>query len=268
MRLLIGSARRYALGAGELLALMSRPGPPDLIELSAGYNTVLRAVSDLRSAIDQTWEGGKPSIEGWPDPIYKALFVIYHQFTVMMEEIEGSLYTEGWRPGEKQKVSWDAVGLTRDVGTECIFPCLGGAGPWIEVLLRPENPLRPLFDCEAIDAIDRASVALEQACQGILPEGDDETEKPTGPLAETLALIPHSPLALNLIPYLHGKPDRTATLKQLCRYIYKAVNKRSLANCRLLIKRTDPVLDNRGAPLRIVAPRRILPASDISLIDC
>ena len=177
MRLLIGSARRYARGASELLALVSLPCPPDLFEflikLSAEFNTVLRAVSDLTSAIDRTWKGGEPSINGWPDAVIEALFVIYYRFKFMMGEIQSGLDENG--------LSWDEVGLpqqSRGVGMEPILPVcmLGNDGPWIEGLLSPESLWRPLFERGTIDAIDSASAALEQACGSILEEPAETTQ--------------------------------------------------------------------------------------------
>jgi hypothetical protein len=162
MRLLIGSARRYARGASELLALVSLPSPPDLYELSATFITVLRAASELKSAIDRTRKGGGSPTDGWPHPAHNPLLVIYHRFTHMMGEIESVLAENG--------LSWPEVGLSREVGTECILPVIGGDGPWIEVLLRPESLWRPLFEREGVDAIDNASATLEQACRSILEE--------------------------------------------------------------------------------------------------
>ena len=91
MRLLIGSARRYARGASELLALVSLPSPPDLYELSATFITVLRAASELKSAIDRTRKGGGSPTDGWPHPAHNPLLVIYHRFTHMIGEIESML---------------------------------------------------------------------------------------------------------------------------------------------------------------------------------
>jgi hypothetical protein len=65
------------------------------------------------------------------------------------------------------------VGLSREVGTECILPVIGGDGPWITTLLSPESFWRPLFEREGVDAIDGASATLEQACRSIL-EGPAE----------------------------------------------------------------------------------------------
>jgi hypothetical protein len=81
------------------------------------------------------------------------------------------------------------------------------------------------------------------------PSREDPPE--ADPLTETLDLIPKSTLAPNLVSFLHGQPARTAKLRSVCKHIYKAIDKGSLAKARRLIDRTAVIFQVRNAPLRL-----------------
>jgi len=91
-----------------------------------------------------------------------------------------------------------------------------------------------------------------------------EPDEKTDPLTQTLDLIPLGTHGPNLIKFLFGKPNRTAKVKEICKHIYKAIDKSSLANARRLIGRNVHYLEDRDAPLRIAWDQKI---SQVRLID-
>ncbi|MGP0068625.1 MAG: hypothetical protein ACLQGP_34120 [Isosphaeraceae bacterium] len=81
---------------------------------------------------------------------------------------------------------------------------------------------------------------------GFPTKGDTEL------LNETLALIPRATHTPNLVRFLLSRETKRANLNEICKHIYKSVDKGTLAKARLLIKRAMATLDYRNAPLRIV----------------
>jgi hypothetical protein len=80
-------------------------------------------------------------------------------------------------------------------------------------------------------------------------------------LKETLALLQRSPHATNLIEFLVGK---SATVREICKHLYKSVDKATVSKARQLIRRTTHCLEKREAPLRIAYDK----ASDrVRLVD-
>jgi hypothetical protein len=121
--------------------------------------------------------------------------------------------------------------------------------------------LRHLLDKTVVGAISESQVSpLSITLTGKvehLPETPD-------PLSATLALIPLAPLKRNAITFLYSKSQKTATFTAIALQIYKAKDKNSLTNTRLLIKRTRAILEERDAPLRLVTENKY---SSVSLID-
>jgi hypothetical protein len=95
--------------------------------------------------------------------------------------------------------------------------------------------------------------------------GADAGPPEADPLTQTLGMLPRSSLAPNLVKFLAGKPGRTATLKEVCKHIYKTANKGTLAKTRLLVDRNSETLEKRGAPLRLT---RDPETNIVSLIEC
>jgi hypothetical protein len=80
-------------------------------------------------------------------------------------------------------------------------------------------------------------------------------------------LIPQNHLAFNMIQWLAERQGRKAKAEEICKAIYKSVDKKSYKKTTLLIKRTMSVLEKRNASLRLQAPRRIRRNDEIKLID-
>jgi hypothetical protein len=98
------------------------------------------------------------------------------------------------------------------------------------------------------------------------PDADVPESKtaPSGPLQETLDLIPRSTLGSNLIKFVYMEPDRTAKLKEVSKHIYKLPDKSLHPKARLLIKRTRLSLDRVNAPLRMIWDRS---TSSVKIVD-
>jgi hypothetical protein len=83
-------------------------------------------------------------------------------------------------------------------------------------------------------------------------------------LTRTLNMLPRSYQGEPLVKFLAEQPQRMATLEEACKHVYESTDKKDLVNCRLLIKRNEISLHERGAPLRIAWDRA---THIVSLID-
>ena len=136
-----------------------------------------------------------------------------------------------------------------------------------------DGPCRIVSFEEAREALRRAGKAIPKELDvSSPPRPEDEKPAaapasgtaPADPLSETLDLIPRSTHAINLIKFVAAKSGRTATLKDICKHIYKSTAKPNLAKTRLLIRRTGISLDRKNAPLRIFSDRE---TRAVELID-
>jgi hypothetical protein len=82
--------------------------------------------------------------------------------------------------------------------------------------------------------------------------GSNPTRSDPDPLEATLALISHSPQARRLIEFVYTQPKWTTKAEEACRHVYRAADKKALANLRRLVDRNDRILEKRDTPLRIL----------------
>jgi hypothetical protein len=78
----------------------------------------------------------------------------------------------------------------------------------------------------------------------------------------TFELIPRAFAVQSMILFLAAQPGRKAKRKDICKHLYKSVNKKTRENTAVLIKRASPILDEREAPLRLVRD-----ADEVKLIN-
>jgi hypothetical protein len=100
----------------------------------------------------------------------------------------------------------------------------------------------------------REELELIRSCLASVVERLDQVEHPSAVKA-TLDLIPRGNRSPRLIRFLAGKPERKARLKDICKHLYGSIDKKSIENCALLIKRTSLILDDRKSPLRLIKDR-------------
>jgi hypothetical protein len=97
-----------------------------------------------------------------------------------------------------------------------------------------------------------------------VPETTDGANSvPANPLDATLDQIARGPLASSLIRFLAGSANRSSTLQEVSRHIYKSRSKSCIKKTSRLINRTRELLEARETTLRIVRDRNV-----IKLIDC
>jgi hypothetical protein len=71
------------------------------------------------------------------------------------------------------------------------------------------------------------------------------------PLNETLESIPRATHGLRLIQHLFEQPGRSAKLRDVCKLVYKSIDKGSLHKMAKVIRETRIALEKRDAPLRL-----------------
>jgi len=127
---------------------------------------------------------------------------------------------------------------------------------------QPEAPPASVSDPVGRTANHLPPPSREDAPQGKgKPPGVNEK---ADALTQTLDLIPLSTHGSNLIKFLAQMTKRTAKVKDLCKHIYKSIDKPTLAKACRLIDRNAEYLEKRDAPLRIVRDKN---TREVRLID-
>jgi hypothetical protein len=111
----------------------------------------------------------------------------------------------------------------------------------------PAPPERRIYR-EELDCIKSCLSLVTEVLD--LKQGETATTTPA--VEATLELIPRAFVVQSMILFLAAQPGRKAKLKDICKHLYKTVNKKTRENTALLIKRASAILDKREAPLRLV----------------